>query len=229
MIKNVVFDCGQVLIHFDPQYMVERYVTDLDDSMLLQKVVFDRTYWDRLDRGTITDAEVVAAVCARLPERLHAVAAVIYENWIYNIPEVEGMRELIAEIKACFGVKTCLLSDISRYFSEHRHEIAILDEIDALVMSADYGLVKPHRETFENLFAVCDIRPEESVFIDDRATNIAGAAACGMQGYCFDGDVGKLREYLFSVLSQSSNKIIHFNGERIGSHRKETNHETNRA
>ncbi len=204
MIKNVVFDCGQVLVHFDPKYMVERYVTDPADSALLQEVVFDRAYWNPLDKGTITDEEVKAAVCGRIPERLHEVARAVYDNWIYNIPEVEGMRELIREIKARFGVKTCLLSDISKYFSRHREEIPILAELDVLVMSADYGLVKPHRETFENLFAVCDIRPEESVFVDDRESNIAGAAACGMQGYCFDGNVEKLRAYLLTVLSEEN-------------------------
>ena len=203
MIKNVVFDCGQVLIHFDPKYMVERYVTEPADASLLQEIVFDRLYWDALDRGTVSDEAVKDAICARLPARLCEAAKTVYDNWIYNIPEVEGMRELIREIKARFGVKVCMLSDISKYFSEHRDEIPILSEIDVAVMSADYGLVKPHREAFENLFAVCDIRPEESLFIDDRECNIAGAAACGMRGYCFDGDVARLREYLVALLSEN--------------------------
>ena len=202
MIKNVVFDCGQVLIHFDPKYMVERYVTDPEDSALLQKVIFDRAYWDRLDLGTITDEEVVAESCGRVPERLHKAVAEIYYNWIYNIPEIEGMRELIHDLKSIFGVKICLLSDISKYFSQHCQEIPILSEIDVLVMSADHALVKPHRETFENLFRVCDIRPEESLFVDDRQKNVEGAEACGMSGYCFDGNTEKLRTYLFSLLGE---------------------------
>ena len=204
MIKNVVFDCGQVLIHFDPKYMVEQYVTDPDDSALLQEVIFDRAYWNLLDTNDITDEEVIAKSRARVPERLHEVVATIYYNWIYNIPEMEGMRELIHDLKATFGVKTCLLSDISKYFSEHRDEISILSELDQLVLSADYKLAKPHKETFENLFRVCNIRPEESVFVDDNPNNIAGAKACGMQGYCFDGDAAKLRTYLFELLSEKN-------------------------
>ena len=204
MIKNVVFDFGQVMIRFEAKYMVEQYVSDAEDSALLQEVVFDRAYWNPLDTDDITDEEVIAKSCERLPERLHEAAATIYYNWIYNIPEMEGMRELIRDLKATFGVKTCLLSDISRYFSEHRHEIPILAELDQLVLSADYKLAKPHRATFENLFAVCDIRPEESIFIDDNPNNIAGAKACGMMGYCFDGDAAKLRTYLFELLSEKN-------------------------
>ena len=34
-IKNVVFDCGQVLVHFEPSYMVGVYVSDKEDKELL--------------------------------------------------------------------------------------------------------------------------------------------------------------------------------------------------
>ena len=63
MIKNIIFDFGQVLVKFDPEYMTEKYVTDFSDSKLLQKTVFDRIYWDKLDLGTISDEELIKEVC----------------------------------------------------------------------------------------------------------------------------------------------------------------------
>ena len=48
MIKNVVFDFGQVMVHFRPRWMVERCVSDKSDVQLLTEVVFDRLYCDRL-------------------------------------------------------------------------------------------------------------------------------------------------------------------------------------
>ena len=95
MIKNVIFDFGQVMIRFDPAYMVGRYVQDGEDAALLRNVIFDRLYWDPLDAGTITDEKVVAAIGTRIPARLHEVAEKIYYHWIYNIPEIEGMRALV--------------------------------------------------------------------------------------------------------------------------------------
>ena len=59
MIKNIVFDYGNVMVRFEPSYMVGRYVCDREDAALLEKVVFDRLYWDRLDAGTITDEETL--------------------------------------------------------------------------------------------------------------------------------------------------------------------------
>ena len=195
MIKNVIFDFGQVLVHFDPRYMVTRYVTDEADVKLLETVIFDRLYWDKLDEGTITDCEVMDGVRSRIPERLHAVAEKIYCNWIYNIPEWEGMREVVCELKKR-GCKLFLLSNICTYFADHKDEIPILGLLDGYVFSGEIRTVKPTREIFEHLLAKFGISAEETVFVDDRADNIRGGEACGIRGYLFDGDAAKLMAWL---------------------------------
>ena len=129
-IKNVVFDFGQVIVHFEPEYMVGKYVQSRGDKELLCEVLFDRLYWDKLDEGTISDEETLSAVFARIPERLWSVAEEIYYNWIYNIPEIDGMRELVRYIKEKYGVRVLLLSNISKYFASHRDEIPVLSEFE---------------------------------------------------------------------------------------------------
>ena len=199
MIRNVVFDFGQVLIRFEPKYMVEQYVTDPADSALLQTVIFDRLYWDPLDRGTITDEEVLRLCRERLPARLHGVAKTIYDNWIYHLPEMDGMRELLTDLKAEGRFRLLLLSNISPYFSAHAAEIPILQFFEHCVFSGDCQLVKPERAIYEHLCRTGNIRPEETVFVDDSPVNIAGAEACGIRGYLFDCDTVKLRSFLKSL------------------------------
>ncbi len=201
MIKNLIFDFGQVMVSFKRKYMVERFVTDPDDSALLQKVVFDRLYWDRLDAGTIEDEETLRLVCERLPERLHGAARDIYYNWIYNIPVISGMVELIREMKEKFGVKVYLLSNISKYFAAHIDEIECLADFDGCVLSSICGFTKPQREIYEHICSKFSLIPEECIFIDDRAVNIEGAENYGIKGYVFDGDVARLKEYLTKLLS----------------------------
>lgn len=201
MIKNVVFDFGQVLVHFEPEYMVKKYVRDEADAKLLETVLFDRLYWDALDAGTIRDEEVIAAGRTRIPERLWEIAETIYYNWIYNIPEIEGMRELVVYIRERYGVRLFLLSNISEYFANHRSEIPVLSEFEHCVFSAVVGKVKPNRDIFEHLCAVCDILPAETVFVDDNTKNIAAANAFGITGYLFDGNVEKLKTYLDEILA----------------------------
>lgn len=199
-IKTVVFDFGQVMVHFEPSYMVGKYVTYREDAHLLERVVFDRLYWDKLDAGTITSEETLAECRKRLPERLWEVADTIFYNWIYNIPEVEGMKELVTRIKTKYGVKILLLSNISHYFADHAGEVECLKDFDGFVFSARIGIVKPSHEIFDYMCKKFDIKPEETIFVDDNKGNIAGANSFGIHGYLFDGNVEKLTAYLDNAL-----------------------------
>ena len=40
------------------------------------------------------------------------------------------------------------------------------------------------------------LKAEECLFIDDRQINIDGGKALGIQGYLFDGNAEKLREFI---------------------------------
>lgn len=202
MIKNVIFDFGQVLVHFEPSYMVGVYVTDKDDKALLEEVIFDRLYWDKLDKGTISDEETMSLIKERLPNRLWDVADKIYYNWVYNIPEIDGMSELLSHLKNRYGVRLFLLSNISKYFAKHSCEIEILNKLDGLVMSGPIGIVKPSYEIFDHLCKKYDIEPSEAIFVDDRCDNVEGAKAYGISGYVFDGDAQKLKKYLDELLTE---------------------------
>lgn len=199
--KNVIFDFGRVLVHFEPPYMVGKYVSDPADAALLAQVAFDRKYWDRLDAGTISDAEVVADIKSRVPERLGDAVDQIYYNWIYNIPEVEGMREVIEHVKETYGAPVYLLSNISKYFAAHAHEIPILALLDGCVFSAECGMIKPNADIFAHICEKFSLDPTETVFVDDREDNVQSAKAFGMTGYVFDGDADKLRAYLDSLFA----------------------------
>lgn len=200
-IKNAVFDYGQVMIKYDPHYIVGRYIEDKADAEILERVVFDRIYHDRLDEGIITDDFAVADIKSRLPERLHEKAEMLYYAWIYNIPKIPGMEELVTEIREKFGVRVFLLSNISPYFVEHKDEMPSLSLFEKCIFSCVYKVAKPDRRIYEILTSECEIKAEETVFIDDNKKNIDAAIDFGITGYLFDGDVGKLREYLFKLLS----------------------------
>ncbi len=202
MKKYVIFDFGQVLVRFEPSYMVGKYVSDPVQAAILAHIVFDRKYWDRLDAGTITDAEVVEDICSRVPAHLHEAVGEIYYNWIYHIPEIEGMRELVLHIKRELGARVFVLSNISAYFAAHAHEIPILDLADGCVFSAVCGMTKPNLDIFAHICEKFALDPAQAVFVDDRADNVQAAKAIGMDGYVFDGDADKLRAYLDQIFKE---------------------------
>ena len=66
MIKNYIFDFGNVLAEFYPEKLAAPYVENAEMRQRVCEVVFDRIYWDRLDEGNATDSEVKAGMCSRL-------------------------------------------------------------------------------------------------------------------------------------------------------------------
>jgi epoxide hydrolase-like predicted phosphatase len=79
------------------------------------------------------------------------------------------------------GYQTGLLSN---HFSSLRRELRDLwnieDAFDAIVISAEQGLLKPESPIYECILERLAVKAEESVFIDDFSQNIAGAQAVGM-------------------------------------------------
>lgn len=199
---NYIFDFGQVIVHFDLDYMTGAYIDNKADIDLAKDVIFDRLYWDRLDGGTIADSEVRQEICRRLPERLHESALLTYDNWFRNLPFIEGMPEIIRDLKAR-GDKVYLLSNISERFADEYKSVPPLCELlslfDGLVFSAPIGLVKPHSDIFRHLLDTYSLSPEDCLFIDDRADNIEGGEAVGIKGYLFDGDSARFREFIFNA------------------------------
>ncbi len=195
MIKNYIFDFGNVIVHFEPEYMTAKYVKNKEDIQLVSDVVFDLLYWDKLDEGTITDEEVIAGIRSRLPERLHSSAINVYEHWYENLPLIDDMVELIAQLKAD-GKKLFLLSNISIYFAENYHgntEIkTVLDMFDGLVFSGPIGITKPNEPIFQYLLNKYNLNANECVFIDDKAENIKGAEKVGIKGILFNGNKNDL-------------------------------------
>ena len=202
MIKNVVFDFGQVMIHFKPEYIVKQYVTEQNDVELLTKIVFDKASWTRLDEGKLTDEEFLRTCKTQLPKRLWEVSEKIYYNWIYNLPPIEGMADLVKELKNKYKKRVFLLSNISLYFSSHHEQFEVLKLFEKCIFSAECGMIKPNKAIFEFLCDKCNILPEETLFIDDSPNNIDGAKEIGINGYLFDGDAQRLKNYLDNLFTK---------------------------
>ena len=196
MIKNVIFDCGNVLINYDEHYICSFFADNEEDIGILAKIAMSRKYWDAFDAGTLDTEVYKKEVKNEIPERLFAAACGICDKWTSHCPPVEGMRELVREIKGK-GTPLYLLSNFNqRLRAETDIVFPELNIFDGLVISGEIGMVKPNEEIYRYLLNKYSLVPEECIFIDDNKNNIAACEKIGINGYLFDGDVKKLREYL---------------------------------
>lgn len=203
MIKNIVFDMGNVLLRFEPETFVERLGLGTEESNTLLEIVYDAPEWYKQDSGELTEEAFLKLVEGRLPEELRQYAYPLVKEWDQPLILVEGMEELISGLKEK-GYGIYLLSNASTRQPEYWARVPASKYFDGALISAEVKMLKPEARIYQCLFETFSLKPEECVFIDDLEVNIKGAEEQGMQGYVFDGDVTALRKYLSSVLSDFS-------------------------
>lgn len=194
MINTIVFDMGGVLIDFSAELFSRRLRVTAQEQELLVRYVLRTADWVRLDRGTITEEEVYAHACAKLPKELHAAAEYIIYHWNEPIVPIEGTAEVVRELKEK-GYTLYLLSNASRRQHEYWPEIPGSDCFSGKVISADLHLLKPEAAIYQALFDKFDLTPASCIFIDDFPPNIEAAENAGMQGIVFH-DAAQLRKEL---------------------------------
>ena len=85
-------------------------------------------------------------------------------------------------------------------FRALREKLGIERLLTGAVISSDAKVRKPDRGIYEQLLVATGYRPAELLFVDDRARNVAGAAAVGIPAIEFTGPhvYQELREKLFA-------------------------------
>ena len=193
VIRNIVFDMGNVLLRFDPLLFIQRAgVEDEADIRLLQKELFRSLEWVQMDRGTLTEVEALRLIEPRLPQRLHPVLEELILRWERPILPIPGMADFVRDCRRA-GYGIYLLSNASRRLHQYWTGIPGHEYFDGEFVSADYQLVKPDQNIYRKFCQVFELEPRECLFIDDFPLNIEGAVTAGWQGIVFH-DADDLRK-----------------------------------
>ncbi len=197
MIRNVVFDMGNVLLNFDTRGAAAAFAAAPGDAELLHQGVFQSPWWIRMDRGGDEETSL-DGMLRELPQRLHGPARRLVAAFDQWLTPADGVIALAEEL-AGRGCPLYLLSNTSVRFRQFREKLPVLKDFAGLVLSFEEGLLKPEPALYRRLFDRYALRPEECFFIDDAPANIEAAWNLGMEGFCFRGGVDALRRGLRSA------------------------------
>ena len=110
----------------------------------------------------------------------------------------EVLDELIRDLKRA-GYRLYVLSNMSREFIDFLRRTEIYGCFDGEVVSCEEGVVKPEPRIYEILLDRFGLDPAETLFIDDRRSNLEAAAAFGIATFHFrepESSCTQLREML---------------------------------
>lgn len=181
MIKNLVFDVGNVL--FEYRWIEALMDTGLSRDKALEagRVIFEDKLWIMFDAGDIGVDDLIAEFGKKYPEYSENIADFILHPERMPIPRPE-VWDKIRTLKNK-GYKIYLLSNYSEHlFSSHTAGAQFLEDIDGKLVSYMVHQVKPDREIYESLLARFDLNPAECIFFDDRPENIQAGEEVGIKG-----------------------------------------------
>ncbi|MBQ8074231.1 MAG: HAD family phosphatase [Clostridia bacterium] len=196
MIRNIVFDMGNVLVKFDPEmFMTREGILDPTDRQIVSRELFKSVEWVQMDMGVLTEDQLEPMVLARVPERLRSHVCHLLHHWSEPREMVPGMEDQVRRLKdAGYGIY--LLSNASVSQPRYWDPMPISRYFDGTMISAFVRIVKPNPAIYRLFTEEFRLEEAECVFIDDFPLNVAGAVSCGWRGIVFHGDVAELEKKL---------------------------------
>lgn len=184
----VVFDLGGVLIDWDPRRLYRKIFADDEPGMERFLAEVCTSTWNLgLDAGR-PFGEAVAELIARHPAERERIEA-YHGRWIEMIGgPIRGAVGLLEELAARGAAPLYAITNWSaETFRLVRHDpaYAFLDLFREIFVSGELRMVKPEPGIFRHALARIGREPGECLFIDDSATNVAGAAALGFAVHRF--------------------------------------------
>ena len=182
--KNILFDMGNVLISYNPEWVIRHYTEDDELIREVKNIVFHSQEWLLLDAGLIEEEKAERNWMERLSsDKAREIAHLSFQNWhLYNMKVIPGTAEMIRALKEN-GKEIYLLSNASmRLLSIYKEVIPAVECFSGIFYSAAHKCVKPQDIIYERFLKEYSLNPSDCFFIDDLEENISAAKAVGISG-----------------------------------------------
>jgi len=180
MIKNIIFDLGNVLLDFNAEVYVKSKITE-EKVEEIYKCIFQSAEWPMLDRGTISEEEAKTNIINRNIENEQLIN-LVFENWYDILIPIEISVDVLKKLKNN-GYKVYYLSNFHLAAFEYvtkKHDF--FKTFDGGVVSYMEKLLKPEKEIYEKIIEKYNLEPSQTVFIDDMKKNVNAAMKLGLNG-----------------------------------------------
>lgn len=182
-VEAVVFDIGNVLLEWHPERYFDRTIGPERRKAMFADVDLHAMN-DRIDLGE-GFKDVIYATAEAYPA-WRAEIRDWYDNWIeLAAPPIDHSVRLLRALKTA-GVPVFTLTNFGvESFAYAQSHYDFLTEFDCEYVSGRMRVIKPDPMIYQMLEQDCGVPPEQLLFADDRADNIAMAASRGWQTHHF--------------------------------------------
>lgn len=173
MIKNIIFDLGNVVIQNPNIDIVNEFFIDKKDAQIFNDYIFKSEYWKMMDLGNMTNKEVSDNIIKNKLIKVNDYGEIqnFMMSWFSKCKINEEVINLGKTLKYN-GYNIYILSNMAistyEYFKEKYDFFSI---VDGTIISAYEKVKKPDKKIFEILLSRYKLNAEECLLIDDDDTN----------------------------------------------------------
>jgi haloacid dehalogenase superfamily, subfamily IA, variant 3 with third motif having DD or ED len=193
MIKNIVFDLGNVLLSFKPSEYFDKHKYPAAIKATILEDIFRSKEWLMLDNGEISTQDAINAISKRSSLKKEEI------DHIFNL-RTDLLFPLDSNIKMLPGLKKrgFKLYFLSNFpldiFEEVRSGYYFFRYFDGGLISAEAKSSKPDTRIYELLLERYSLIPGECLFIDDLEANVISARTFGMKVFLTNGSLEIAKE-----------------------------------
>ncbi len=180
MIKNIIFDVGDVLLEYRWKDMLKDYGLPDDEAYKVGNLMFNDNLWHEFDLANMTRDEIVGQYLKNYPDYAEVMQWFMTHGELMHVKR-EDVWEKAQKLKEK-GYVIYILSNYSQeLFEKHTKDAPFISLADGVVVSYQIHITKPDEKIYRYLLDKYNLKAEECIFFDDREENTEAARKLGIE------------------------------------------------
>ena len=196
MIKNIIFDCSDTLVHFELTKKTAEWLGgDIERAKKIHTLTYGCDAFKQYCFGYMTYEQAKPFALEALEPCDREIGEKHIEERMLHYRTIDGIPELLQRLKDN-GYKLYILSDFPDYFEYLWENFDFFKLFDGKCVSYEAHAGKRDGKLFEVIIDRYSLDPTECVFIDDTVRNAVTSQSFGMKGIAFTSTVDTIEKLI---------------------------------
>lgn len=179
MIKNIIFDIGNVLLTFEPREFLLEFTSDMSRINYFISNVTGSEIWLKLDRGLLSIEDAKNVFFVKYPEEVELLT-LFFEKWFEIFKPIQKNIEILKKLKQNDYKVFALSNFIKESYEFVINKFEFFSLFDGQVISWREKVIKPELEIYAILLNRYNLIAQECVFLDDYSSFLFSAQRLGI-------------------------------------------------